>query len=61
MAERELKWRKSSWSGTEGGECVEVALTPEHAYVRDSKNRHGGTIELSAGVWATFVRGLKQG
>lgn len=61
MAEQDLRWRTSSWSGTERGNCVEVALTPEHAYVRDSKDRNGGTIEVSAGSWAAFIRGLKQG
>ena len=33
----ELKWRKSSRSGTNGGSCVEVATNrPGNVYVRDS-------------------------
>lgn len=32
----DLRWRKSSHSGGEGGQCVEVAHTK--AVIRDSKN-----------------------
>ncbi|MBP2320884.1 hypothetical protein JOF56_001269 [Kibdelosporangium banguiense] len=31
-------WRKSSFSGPNGGECVEVAVTPELIGIRDSKD-----------------------
>ena len=34
-----LVWRKSSRSSGEGTDCVEVALPPEAAAVRDSKHR----------------------
>ncbi|WP_405490871.1 DUF397 domain-containing protein [Nocardia sp. NBC_00511] len=30
-------WRKSSYSGTNGGECVEVAFENDRALIRDSK------------------------
>ncbi|NKQ29297.1 DUF397 domain-containing protein, partial [Streptomyces galbus] len=32
-----LQWFKSSYSGSEGGECVEVARSPQTVHVRDSK------------------------
>ncbi|WP_230329939.1 DUF397 domain-containing protein [Nocardia aurantiaca] len=32
-----LTWRKSSYSGSNGGECVEVAFDSERVFVRDSK------------------------
>ncbi|MFJ8141923.1 DUF397 domain-containing protein, partial [Streptomyces sp. NPDC096013] len=33
----ELAWFKSSYSGSEGGDCVEVAAHPSAVHVRDSK------------------------
>lgn len=60
MAERELKWRTSSYSGTEGN-CVEVALTADMAMVRDTKNRDGGTVELPAAQWSAFIDYVKRG
>ncbi|SDO07640.1 protein of unknown function [Streptomyces sp. cf386] len=51
----ELTWRKSSYSGSSGGECVEVAdLTPCLA-VRDSKNPELGTLTLSPKAYAAFI------
>ncbi|MGI5376851.1 DUF397 domain-containing protein [Streptomyces sp. CA-251387] len=56
----ELKWRKSSYSGSSGGECVEVAaLTPRIA-VRDSKNPDHGTLTLSPKAFRTFVEHVKR-
>ncbi|EGX58054.1 hypothetical protein SZN_19597, partial [Streptomyces zinciresistens K42] len=31
-----LTWIKSSYSGTEGGDCVEVAASTDVVHVRDS-------------------------
>lgn len=59
MGEQRLNWRKSSYSGTNGGGCVEVALTTRHAYVRDTKDRAGGTISVSREDWASFVERVK--
>lgn len=54
----ELSWFKSSYSGTEGGDCVEVALRPRTVHVRDSKlNPIDDRPELTvpASAWAEFV------
>ncbi|WP_328360713.1 DUF397 domain-containing protein [Streptomyces sp. NBC_00457] len=52
---RSATWRKSSYSGSSGGDCVEVAdLTPRIA-VRDSKNPEAGTLTLSPEAYAAFV------
>ena len=40
-------WRKSSYSGANGGECVEVATTADTVLVRDSKNRTGNVLSVS--------------
>ena len=51
-------WRKSSYSNGQGGDCVEVALDDE-ILVRDTTNRDGGTLVLSAQAWQTFTDTLK--
>ncbi|GAA0846096.1 DUF397 domain-containing protein [Streptosporangium amethystogenes subsp. fukuiense] len=55
-------WRKSSRSGGNGGQCVEVAANlPEVIAVRDSKDPDGPKLLLTPTEWATFVRGIKTG
>ena len=52
----ELRWRKSTRSGTNGGSCVEVADNqPGRVYVRDTKDRDGGTLAFSSAAWRGFV------
>ncbi|WP_031507936.1 DUF397 domain-containing protein [Streptomyces megasporus] len=51
----DLPWFKSSYSGTSGGECVEVAAVPGTVHVRDSKNTHGPVLRFPAEGWAAFV------
>ncbi|WP_425508041.1 DUF397 domain-containing protein [Streptomyces bathyalis] len=51
-----LSWLKSSYSGGEGGECVEVALTPTSVHVRDSKDHRGAALTVGTTQWAAFVR-----
>ncbi|MFI7214741.1 DUF397 domain-containing protein [Micromonospora maritima] len=50
------QWRKSTRSGGNGGSCVEVADNlPGVVLVRDTKDRDGGTLHLSADAWRSFV------
>ncbi|WP_328417447.1 DUF397 domain-containing protein [Micromonospora sp. NBC_00389] len=50
------RWRKSTKSGGNGGDCVEVADNlPGVVLVRDTKNRDGGTLAFSPTAWRTFV------
>ncbi|MFI5792649.1 DUF397 domain-containing protein [Streptomyces sp. NPDC051677] len=54
-----LSWFKSSYSGDEGGECVEVAADGTTVRVRDSKARSGGPqLAFTRGAWAGFVADL---
>ena len=49
-------WIKSSYSGENGGNCLEVA--PEFASVvpvRDSKNPDGPVLLVQRSAWAAFV------
>ena len=52
-------WRTSSYSGANGGECVEVATTADTVLVRDSKNRTGNVLSVSASAWRAFVSAVK--
>ena len=55
-------WRKSSYSGNGGGDCVEVASNlASFVLVRDSKDREGPRLALSDQAWSAFVDGIKQG
>ncbi|MGW3176653.1 DUF397 domain-containing protein [Streptomyces sp. NPDC001153] len=54
-------WRKSSYSGEgDGNECVEIATTPTHTTIRDSKDPAVGTLTLPAGSFALFIKALKK-
>ncbi|MFJ8645850.1 DUF397 domain-containing protein [Streptomyces sp. NPDC093546] len=56
-----LEWRKSSYSGPSGGDCLEVADdNPDLVPVRDSKNPHGPKLVFRAAAWSAFVADLKQ-
>ncbi|WP_433391062.1 DUF397 domain-containing protein [Micromonospora sp. KLBMP9576] len=49
-------WRKSTRSGGNGGECVEVADNlPGIVAVRDSKDPHGPALTFSPTAWTRFV------
>jgi Domain of unknown function (DUF397) len=57
-----LIWAKSSYSGSEGGQCVEVAALPNGSHaVRDSKDPDGPVLRFTADEWRAFVRGVKAG
>ncbi|MFH0241798.1 DUF397 domain-containing protein [Streptomyces sp. HK10] len=52
----ELSWAKSSHSGPNGGDCVEVAAGPEAVYVRDSKAAGDGPVlRVGRDGWAAFL------
>lgn len=53
MAER--KWHKSSFSGGNNGDCVEVSVAPTDTRVRDSKNVAGPQIVVSLSAWRQFI------
>jgi Domain of unknown function (DUF397) len=53
-------WRKSSYSGSNGGACVEVARNlPEIVAVRDSKDPDGPALVFTQADWAAFTAALK--
>jgi hypothetical protein len=55
-------WRKSSYSGTNGGNCVEVARNlPGIVVVRDSKNPAGPALVFTPRDWHKFTTALRAG
>lgn len=53
-------WRTSSASGN-GGNCVEVALTADGIWVRDTKDRPGPVLRFTREEWDAFLAGVRQG
>lgn len=54
------QWRKSTRSGGNGGECVEVADNlPGVVAVRDSKDPNGPALTFEAAAFVAFVESLK--
>ncbi|GAA1468801.1 DUF397 domain-containing protein [Nocardiopsis exhalans] len=51
----DLPWHKSTYSGNQGGQCVEVAETPEAVYVRDTQNREDGALGFAPAAFLQFV------
>jgi hypothetical protein len=55
-------WRKSTRSGDNGGQCVEVAFLDTVVGLRDSKDRGRGAVLIFAlGEWGAFVAGTVDG
>ncbi|MCD9872683.1 DUF397 domain-containing protein [Streptomyces guryensis] len=51
-----LAWRKSSYSGDQGGSCLEVAESPcPTIAIRDSKNPAGPVLTLRPDAFRHFV------
>ncbi|AYC39352.1 DUF397 domain-containing protein [Streptomyces griseorubiginosus] len=55
MTIEKLTWFKSSYSDGEGGQCLEVAVTPHTIHLRDSKHPTGPHLTLSPTAWSAFV------
>lgn len=57
-----LMWRKSSYSGGEGGNCVEVATNvPATIAIRDSKDPDGPQLAFAPEAWSTFIDSVRGG
>ncbi|MDX3640659.1 DUF397 domain-containing protein [Streptomyces sp. MB09-02B] len=52
---QDLRWCKSSYSGAEGGQCVEVAVSRGAFHVRDSKAVTGPALTVGNTAWAAFI------
>ncbi|WP_405873948.1 DUF397 domain-containing protein [Streptomyces sp. NBC_00005] len=52
----ELAWFKSSYSGSEGDSCVEIAIAEQAVHVRDSKDVGRPAFAVGREGWTPFVR-----
>ena len=52
-------WRKSSYSGGNGGSCVETASDGRIVLVRDTTDREGFTLSIPADAWTVFTDSLR--
>lgn len=57
----DVSWRKSSYSGGSGGNCVELASQDSRVLVRDTKQAGTGPVlAFSAPAWRRFARELNE-
>jgi hypothetical protein len=55
-----MTWRKASYSGDNGGACVEVASTSKPLIaVRDSKDPNGPKLAFTPPVWESFTQRMR--
>jgi len=52
-------WRKSSYSGNGGGNCIETASGAGVILVRDTTDRDAGTLAFGAVAWERFTASLR--
>jgi hypothetical protein len=53
------RWRKSSYSGSNGGNCVEVRDGPGVILVRDTADRNGPALAIDPAAWRRFTDQLR--
>jgi hypothetical protein len=58
MREQVGNWRKASFSGNGGEQCVEVG-SADAVLVRDTQDRGGFTLSVSATAWSAFLGTLR--
>jgi hypothetical protein len=51
-------WRTSSYSGSGGGDCVEVGAGTS-VLVRDSRDHAGAVLSFTADAWSAFVGSIR--
>jgi hypothetical protein len=52
-------WRKSSYSGSNGGNCIEITTTPGTVAVRDSNDPLGPVLTFGGQDWQRFTDRVK--
>ncbi|WP_415939313.1 DUF397 domain-containing protein [Streptomyces sp. 039-1] len=55
MSTSEPAWFKSSYSGSQGDACIEVAHGTQAVHVRDSKDQRSPELAPSPTAWNDFV------
>jgi Domain of unknown function (DUF397) len=55
----EPTWRVATYTGSNGGNCVEVGDANHAILIRDTKDRTGRTLTIPAAAWQSFANSLK--
>ena len=53
-------WRKSSYSGNGGADCVEVGQRAGRVLVRDTRDRAGALLAVGADAWRRFAATVRE-
>jgi hypothetical protein len=62
MEDKDLNWRKASYSSNGGGNCVEVGQTANGVIlVRDTKDRATAPHRYTPAGWRAFIAGVRAG
>ena len=56
--ENVTNWRKASYSGTNGGICVEASNYSRYVLVRDSQDQDGAQLPTSPDSWSAVIRSV---
>jgi hypothetical protein len=60
MEQVDPRWRKASYSGNGGADCVETGSVPGAVLIRDTKDRERGPVlRVSPEAWSTFMGKIK--
>jgi hypothetical protein len=53
----DMTWRKSSYSGGNGGGCIEIGTSADadRVLVRDTKDRRGPVLTVDPRAWRRFA------
>jgi Domain of unknown function (DUF397) len=56
------RWRKSSYSGSNGN-CVEVSASTDgnHVFVRNTRDRDSAVLDFTPSEWDAFLDGARAG
>ena len=53
------RWRKASYSGSNGGGCIEAASHDDHVLVRDTRDQTGPALRFTPAAWRRFTGQVK--
>jgi hypothetical protein len=59
MNMNDIRWRKSTYSSSNGGACIEVAAADRAVAVRDSKDTGGPVLAFGRQTWEAFAAKVK--
>jgi len=55
------RWRTSTYSDANGGECVEVGQDQDLIAIRDTKDRTGPMLRFAPRAWRRFAQQVARG